>query len=255
MSLLKHIIRIAAPAPELESFERYLFIGPHPDDIEIGAGASAAKLAAEGKQIRFLVCTDGRFGDGNMPKGTSSDKVAEIREEEAKASAEYLGIKDIRFLRFSDGGFYDNQKLLEAVAKEVGEFKPDVILAPDPCVTSECHADHINVGKAARQIACFAPYQGIMSQYGAESADVKAIAFYMTAKPNHYIRTSGYLKKQLESICKCHPSQFGGKEFDTLKLYLKLRAVDFGLRSFSKNAEGFRVLGQTQMHCLPEAGD
>ena len=255
MSLLKHIIRIAAPAPELEPFQRYLFIGPHPDDIEIGAGASAAKLAAEGKQIRFLVCTDGRFGDGNMPKRTSPDKVAETREEEAKASAEYLGIKDIRFLRFSDGGYYDNQKLLEAVAREVGEFKPDVILAPDPCVTSECHADHLNVGKAARQIACFAPYQGIMSQYGAESADVKAIAFYMTAKPNRYIRTSGYLKKQLESIRKCHPSQFEGKEFDTLKLYLKLRAVDFGLRSFSKTAEGFRVLGQTQMHCLPEAGD
>lgn len=255
MSLLKHIIRIAAPVPELESFERYLFIGPHPDDIEIGAGATAAKLAAEGKQVRLLICTDGRFGDGNMPKGTLVDKVAEIREREATASAEYLGIEDVHFLRFSDGGFYDNKELLEAVAREVGEFNPDVIFAPDPCVTSECHADHLNVGKAARQIACFAPYQGIMNQYGAESADVKAIAFYMTAKPNCYVRTSDYLKKQLESIRKFHPSQFGGKEFDTLKLYLKLRAVDFGLRSFSKTAEGFRVLGQTQMHCLPEAGD
>ena len=38
------------------------------------------------------------------------------------------------------------------------------------------------------------------------------------------------------------------------ELYLKLRAADFGLRTFSRSAEGFRVLGRTQMHCLPEAG-
>ena len=39
-----------------------------------------------------------------------------------------------------------------------------------------------------------------------------------------------------------------------MALYLKLRAADFGLRSLSGKAEGFRVLGRTQMHCLPEAG-
>ena len=39
----------------------------------------------------------------------------------------------------------------------------------------------------------------------------------------------------------------------TITLYLRLRAADFGLRSFHSTAEGFRVLGRTQMHCLPEA--
>ena len=39
-----------------------------------------------------------------------------------------------------------------------------------------------------------------------------------------------------------------------MELYLKLRAVDFGLRTLYGHAEGFRVLGRTQMHCLPEAG-
>ena len=62
MSILKRIIRLAAPLPKIGQFERFLFIGPHPDDIEIGAGATAAKLAAQGKKICFLICTDGRFG-------------------------------------------------------------------------------------------------------------------------------------------------------------------------------------------------
>ena len=51
MSLTKLALKIAAPVPEVETFTRYLFIGPHPDDIEIGCGATVARLAAEGKQM------------------------------------------------------------------------------------------------------------------------------------------------------------------------------------------------------------
>ena len=79
----------------------------------------------------------------------------------------------------------------------------------------------------------------------------------MTAKPNQFISTRGYLPLQLKSVFTCHLSQFpaGCDDARTIPLYLKLRAADFGLRSFTGCAEGFRVLGVTQMHCLPEAGD
>ena len=65
MSLTRLALRCAAPLPKLERFDRYLFVGPHPDDIEIGAGATAARLAAQGKAVCFLICTDGRYGDGH----------------------------------------------------------------------------------------------------------------------------------------------------------------------------------------------
>ena len=82
MSLTRVVLRSAAPLPQVESFERYLFIGPHPDDIEIGAGATAAKLAAAGKKVTFLICTDGRFGLENAPAGTTPDELAEMRQAE-----------------------------------------------------------------------------------------------------------------------------------------------------------------------------
>ena len=63
MSLTRIALKFAAPLPHLENFDRYLFIGPHPDDIEIGAGATVSRLTALGKQVSFLICTDGRFGD------------------------------------------------------------------------------------------------------------------------------------------------------------------------------------------------
>lgn len=251
------ILKVAAPVPKIESYQRYLFIGPHPDDIEIGAGATAAKLAAAGKDVCFLICLDGRFGDGSAPEGVRGDKLVALRKKEAIRSAAVLGVRNVRFLDLCDGGFYEQKELVRKIAQVVGEFRPDVILAPDPCVTSECHVDHLNVGEAARQVAYFAPYGGIMAGYGAQAAPVQALAYYMTAKPNRYVRTAGYVKKQKKAIFACHLSQFskGSAEGNAIRLYLQVRAMDFGLRSGKGCAEGFRVLGVTQMHCLPEAGE
>ena len=93
------------------------------------------------------------------------------------------------------------------------------------------------------------------AQHGAEAAPVAALAYYMTAKANRFVKTSGYLTKQLDAIFTCHQSQFPGDSGDAIKLYLKLRSATFGLRRLSPSAEGFRVLTQTHMHCLPEMGD
>ena len=257
MRLLNQILKAAVPIPKIETHQRFLFVGPHPDDIEIGAGATAAKLAALGKDVCFLICLDGRFGEGNAQEGIRGDDLVALRKQEAIASAAMLGVTDVRFLDLCDGGFYENTELVNRIAQAVGSFRPDLILAPDPDVTSECHADHLNVGRAARQVAYFAPYSSIMAGYGAKAAPVQALAYFMTAKPNRFVKTAGYLQLQLKSIFSCHLSQFpeGSDEAKSIPLYLKLRAMAFGLRSGKGCAEGFRVLGVTHMHCFPEAGN
>ena len=254
MGLTSAVLKFAAPIPRPGGFQRCLFIGPHPDDIEIGAGATAARFAAEGKEVSFLICLDGRFGLENAPAGTTPEALAEIRREECRAGAAALGVTDLHFLGLSDGGLYDKEELLRGMARVIGELKPEILFAPDPFVASECHADHLNVGAAARELAFFAPFAEIMSARGAECAPVRAIAFYMTARPNRYVGTSVFFGRQLEAIRR-HESQFpkGSEALRSVELYLKLRAVDFGLRSMKGHAEGFRVLGKTQMHCLPEA--
>ena len=256
MSLTKLVLRFAAPLPRVEDYQRFLFLGPHPDDIEIGAGATAAKLCSMGKDVCFLICTDGRFGLTNAPEGTTPEELVSIRREEAQRSAAMLGVQDVRFLEFSDGGLYAQDELFRAAAQVVGDFRPDVIFAPDPDVTSECHRDHLNVGRAAKELACFAPYPELMAAYSAGSAPVQALAFYFTAKPNRFVKTGGFLEKQLDAVFQCHLSQFpeGSAQGKAIRLYLRLRAADYGLRCLSLSGEGFRMLGQTQMHCLPEAG-
>ena len=254
MGLTELALKIAAPVPKIEAFTKYLFIGPHPDDIEIGCGATAAKLAAEGRHVTFLILTDGRYGDG-FSGGIKGDELAALRKQESVASAEHLGVMDVRFLDLCDGGFYDYGDMISGIAKTVGECKPDLIFAPDPCTDRECHIDHLNTGRAAAHVAYLGPYPGIMGNYGAEAADVRGIAFYMTAKPNRYVKITGELfDRQTEAIFGCHTSQFPQEstEAKQLQMYLKLRSADFGLRNICRHAEGFRVLGPTHMHCIPE---
>ena len=256
MGITKFAIKFAAPFPKVQSFNRYLFVGPHPDDIEIGAGATVAALTDQGKSICFLICTDGRYGTVNLKEGVSEEELIAIRREEAVRSAAALGVKDVRFLGLSDGGFYDNDELLRGIAGVISDFQPDVIFAPDPAPSSECHIDHLNVGKAVRTLAVNAPNPGIMKRLGATPCPLKAVAFYMTAKPNVFMKTTGFLKKQIAAIFDNHLSQYpaGCPDRKAIELYLKLRARDFGMRSCHVTAEGFRLLGTTHMHCLPEAG-
>lgn len=255
MSILKLIIKHAVPLPGPEDMDTVLFVGPHPDDIEIGAGATAAKLASMGKKVCFLICTDGRYGDAYTD--ARGDELAALRERESIKSAELLGVSDVRFLRFSDGGFYSFDDLKAKLASVVSDVKPDMLFCPDPDVISECHPDHLNVGRACKTVAFCAPYENIMKQMGLDAVDLKGIAFYMTAKANTYVGTKGFFATQLKSIFDCHVSQFPKNSSDasSIGLYLKLRAYVFGLKHLSGTAEGFRVLGQTHMHCLPEAGE
>lgn len=257
MSLTKIAVKFAAALPDIESFDRFLFIGPHPDDIEIGAGATAAKLAKAGKKLCFLVCMDGRFGNDGVPPETTAKELIEIRKNEALKSAALIGVDDVRFLGFCDGGLYDTGLLFREIMKTIGSFQPDIIFAPDPCVDSECHADHLNVGEAARKAAYFSPYSSIAAEYGASSANIHGLAYYMTAKANSFVKVSAEnFRVQLSSVFDCHLSQFpkGSESRKAIELYLRIRSADFGLRRLCKHAEGFRVLGITHMHCLPEAG-
>ena len=116
MGITKLALRFAAPFPKVQSFNRYLFVGPHPDDIEIGAGATIAALAAQGKSICFLICTDGRYGTNNVTGNVSEEKLIVTRKEEAIRSAAALGVTDVRFLGLSDGGFYDTDEMMRGIA-------------------------------------------------------------------------------------------------------------------------------------------
>ncbi len=248
MGITEAVLKIALRKPRIESFDRVLFFGPHPDDIEIGCGATVSKLSRLGKNIRFVICTDGRYGSSTV----KPEDLVRIREKEALLGAGRLGVNDVHFLHFSDGAFYDQDDLLKAMACEIADFSPDIIFSPDPFVSNENHQDHLNVAYNARRLSCFAPYEGIMGNYGLSSAPLKAICYYMSARNNTVCKvTKEDFHAQLDAL-KMHKSQFRADA--SVFTYLRLRSFEYGLKRFRAHAEGFRMLTETEMHCLPEKG-
>ena len=91
MSLKKFILHRIIPLPDIDSFDSYVFVAPHPDDAEVGAGATMAKLAEQGKRITLIIATDGRYGSESADY--DREALALKRREEQEASSRLLGLR------------------------------------------------------------------------------------------------------------------------------------------------------------------
>jgi LmbE family N-acetylglucosaminyl deacetylase len=249
LSILKKVI----PVPKLTAFNRYLFVGPHPDDIEISSGGTVKRLTEMGKNVTFLIATDGSVGciDPDVP----ASQLAATRQQEARASAAILGVTDVRFLPFGDGGDYDQSDMTAAILACILDTQPDVIFAPDHKAVNECHPDHLNVGKATADAYLYSLWGKITARFGHETvAHPVAIAYYYTERPNTYVKVSRQLKAKFAAI-RCHTSQFDERGFSQLELYNHLSLLRHGLPRLKGKAEAFRALNNTQQHCLPEGSN
>ena len=247
------ILKKAVPLPKLTQFDKYLFVGPHPDDIEVACGGTVALLTALGKQVTFLIATNGCVG--GVDASLTSEQLVEIRQREAIESAKLLGVNDVRFLPYDDGGDYDLNAMKNDVVATILDVKPQVVFCPDYTVPSECHPDHLNVGKVATGAVFVASWDKLTARVGL-SGSVAGItlAYYYTHKPNSYVGVGKTYKLRRQAVA-CHKSQFTESDLKNLNTYFSLREIRFGLRSCRRRAEGYRVLAPTHQHCFPEASN
>jgi len=251
--MLKSILLKAVPVPKIDQFERYLFVGPHPDDIEVACGATVAKLVSLGKKVTFIVCTDGRIG--SLDESLTSEQIVEIRRQEALASAKLLGVDDVVFLPFHDGGNYTADELANALVPHILQMQPQMVFCPDHTVPSECHPDHLKTGQAVTKAVFLASWPKLTAQLDLEgSAPNINLAYYYTHKPNRYFGIKKFRKVHLDAIA-CHKSQFDENNLKVFKTYFGVRQLRFGLRSGKGRADGYRVLSPTHQHCFPEIAE
>ena len=64
------ILRRVAPIPKLDSFARYLFVGPHPDDIEVACAPSIRALTQAGCFDRAIYVERGTTANAVMVRMT-----------------------------------------------------------------------------------------------------------------------------------------------------------------------------------------
>src|SRR5215207_2048953 len=116
-----------------------LVVAPHPDDESIGCGGTICLHTARGDRVAVAYLTSGE-GGGERLRRLPPEQAWRIREREAEAAAEILGVKELTFLRHLD---WFLGKEVDKAAASLGPIlkreAPQIIYLPH---AGEWHPDH-----------------------------------------------------------------------------------------------------------------
>ena len=220
-----------------------LAIGAHPDDVELGCSATIAKEISRGKKVGVLDLTRGELGT----RGS-----AEIRDKEAAAAAEILGLTIRENLGFKDGFFVNDEDHQKAVIEIIRKYQPEIVLCN---AIQDRHIDH---GKGSKLVsdACFlSGLRKIKTSFEEETQEAwrpKQVYHYIqweNLKPDFVVDVTGFMDIKLKAV-KAYSSQFydpnskepvspiSSKNFLDSIHY---RANDLGRIIGKESAEGFTV--------------
>ncbi|MEK6153596.1 bacillithiol biosynthesis deacetylase BshB1 [Flavobacteriaceae bacterium 3-367] len=220
-----------------------LVFGAHPDDAELGAGATIAKEVAQGKKVGIVDLTRGELGT----RGS-----AEIRDREAIEAAKVLGLAVRENMEFADGFFVNDREHQLALIRIIRKYRPDIVLCN---AVEDRHIDHAK-GSQLVSDACF--LSGLVKvdtrmegdDQWQEAWRPKQVYHYIQWKnlePDFVVDVSGFIEKKTEAIM-AYSSQFydpKSKELDTpisSKNFVDsvvYRARDMGRLIGVQHAEGF----------------
>jgi len=126
-----------------------LFVGAHPDDIEVWAGGTVARYAAEGHKLFFCVATNGNVGSSTH----GQEEIAAIRHREAGEGAAVVGAELI-WLDFDDEFLLDTRETRLKFIEAFRIAQPDVVFChwiddynPDHSISGRIVDDCIHMAK------------------------------------------------------------------------------------------------------------
>lgn len=218
-----------------------LAFGAHPDDVELGCGATIAKEISLGKKVGIVDLTRGELGT----RGS-----AELRAIEALNAKEILGVHIRENLNFDDGFFSNDKEHQFEVIKLIRKYQPEIVLCN---AIDDRHTDHSKGSKLVSD-ACFLSgllkIETTLAGVNQKHWRPKNVYHYIQWKniePNFVVDVSGYIDVKMEAV-KAYSSQFynpDSKEIDTpitSKNFLNsvlYRAQDLGRLIGTNAGEGF----------------
>ena len=120
--------------------KKIIFIGAHPDDIEIGCGATVKKFALQNDDIYFLIGTTG--GQAIINNNNDWKSLEEKRVKESLNAAKFLGVKDVFYLNLTDTCIEHNGLTVKSIEKYINSIQPDIVFTH---TIEDYHQDHKNL--------------------------------------------------------------------------------------------------------------
>jgi len=185
-----------------------LVITPHPDDAEFGVAGTVARWTGEGKQVLYVICTNG--DKGTTDRSLSAEKLAEIREREQRAAAEALGVREVVFLGYPDQSLEDTSEFRKEIVRLIRTFRPRIVVTSDPYRRYIWHRDHRVTGQVVLD-AVFPlardhlAYPDLLAE-GLEPHKVQEILFWGADDVNYRSDITRTFDLKVAAL-RCHESQ------------------------------------------------
>lgn len=108
----------------------------HPDDELLCAGAIAHHARA-GRRVAIAVATDGAGGRAHYDPAMMPETLARVRHGEMMNSAKVLGVSEVEFLGFTDGGYTaalsDQESIVtERISRVINNSTAKIVLTHGP---------------------------------------------------------------------------------------------------------------------------
>ncbi len=192
-----------------DTLNRVMVIAAHPDDPEFGCAGTVLKWAQDGKQVTYVLLTSGDKGshDPDLRPG----RLAGQREDEQRAAARDLGVRDVIFLRYPDGLLENNLELRRQLASLLRQHRPHIVTTIDPWRHYQLHPDHRAAGQAALDAVYAAREWYIFPEQLVDDMEpwrVKEVYLFWTENPDYWEDISCYIEGRISALAQ-HASQVG----------------------------------------------
>ncbi|THD67537.1 bacillithiol biosynthesis deacetylase BshB1 [Robertkochia marina] len=220
-----------------------LAFGAHPDDVELGCGATLAKEISLGKKVGIIDLTRGELGT----RGTAA-----IRDKEAADAATRLGVLVRENLEFADGFFVNDKAHQLEVIRMIRKYRPEVVLCN---AIEDRHIDHAKGSKLVSDACFLSGLIKIDTKFDGDDTwqdpwRPKRVYHYIqwqSIDPDFVVDVSGFMDAKMNAI-EAYGSQFYDPKSDepqtpiSTKTFfdsLDYRARDLGRLIGVDHAEGF----------------
>ena len=215
-----------------------LVFGPHPDDSEIGLGATIAAHTDAGHAVGLCDLTRGEL---------SSNGTVEQRRVEADAAAQVLGAAWRENLGWPDGGISHTPELIRSAVDVIRRHRPRALAIP---YWDDRHPDH----RAASEVLGVATFTSGLRRFETGDAPWRAdwVCYYFIndlAPPSFVIDVSAHYERKRRALA-CYGSQFAPAEdgavptrltAPTFQQLIESRDAQFGALAGVRFAEGVVV--------------
>ncbi|MFO7773314.1 MAG: PIG-L deacetylase family protein [Dehalococcoidia bacterium] len=217
-----------------------MVVTPHPDDAEFGVAGTVARWTREGRDVIYVVCTNGDKGTGD-PNMKQADLVR-IREQEQLAAARLLGVREVIFLRHPDQALEDTSEFRKEIVRLIRTYRPETVVTADLYRRRIWHRDH----RIASQVTLDAvfPYARDFLSYpdlleeGLSPHKVREVLLWGAEQPNYHTDITDTFDTKIAAL-RCHKSQIDAIPFAGWEQRLRERHITLAQAQDYELAEAF----------------